>query len=182
MNPDIDKLNELEVETIKDLERYLTGMLVYHGNVEKVISSIQNDSTDLVKQITRAKKKSSNIVVNDNKLAKETKTTLKIATIGLLLLLARRIQVSKEKEFANKVVSAVKDSNPKTEEIISTEIYKSYNLKIVQQNPGKSFRWNSENDKRTCSACSSKSGKIYKDGEVEFPPLHPRCRCILEKV
>lgn len=44
--------------------------------------------------------------------------------------------------------------------------------------------WKATLDLRTCLGCKDMHGKIYriKDVVTSHPPLHPRCRCLIERL
>lgn len=180
MSNDIDLLNELEELSTEDILRYLTGLVVHYGSVEKLLANDKQNQKDIYNQILKAKKSSANIISNNK--PKENHTLLKIAVAGMLLNLARKIHISEKSSYLEKAQESIQQSEAKINQIITTEIYKTYNKSVLSNSKSNQFKWNAFHDKRTCSACASKDGKIYAREDIEEPPLHQNCRCILEPI
>jgi len=68
--------------------------------------------------------------------------------------------------------------------IARTEIIRSYNQGAINQYKKvgvKKWKWICSYDDRTCEACASRDGNIYKMGEMQ-PPAHPQCRCSVSPI
>ena len=57
--------------------------------------------------------------------------------------------------------------------------FNAANLKYQTMAGYTRFRWEATIDNRTCPSCAERNGQVYDISDVDAPPLHPRCRCIL---
>ncbi len=60
--------------------------------------------------------------------------------------------------------------------------FNTANLKYQTMAGYTKFKWEAVVDSRTCHPCLDRNGNVYDIADVDAPPLHPRCRCILSPV
>ena len=57
--------------------------------------------------------------------------------------------------------------------------FNTANLKYQAEAGYTRFRWEATIDNRTCPICAAKDGEVFDISDVDAPPVHPNCRCIL---
>lgn len=113
------------------------------------------------------------------------------ASAALAAILVRSVQAAwlddEGAAYKELATQAAQDNAKRIATTADTEFYRAYNEAwidgTIQQAPQAEIEWVAVLDKRTCPRCDALDGKRVK-ASVGFrinPPLHPRCRCFLER-
>ncbi len=179
----IKDIQKLEKKKKKSLKALVIAFLAEYDNLNDLAINLNSLTKDIKEEIKTINDQGI-ILANkhsdiNNKPKKDKKEGLIITAAAMNLARKAAGYTVAEDNYNDGVKEAKKRLDNDVEMVVITQLFKSFNDQLVNNNPKALFRWEAQLDRRTCPICSGLNGNEYTASEAPDCPAHPRCRCLL---